>query len=55
MIQRRIPEVETAVLRPGYDLRNAAPVHDVAARPTSADDGALLGKVLPMFVFVKQN
>lgn len=47
--------METAVLRPGYDLCKAAPVHDVSAKPTSADDGALPGKMLPAFVFGKQN
>lgn len=44
--------METAGLKPGYGLCNVAPVHDVAARLTSAEDGALLGKV---FMFVKQN
>lgn len=43
------------MLRPGYDLCNVAPVPDVSARPTSTADGALLGKVLPAFAFVKQN
>lgn len=47
--------METAVLRPGCDLCNGAPVHDVSARHIEADDGALLGKVLPAFMFVKQN
>lgn len=51
--QRRTPEMETAVLRPGYDLCNAAPVHDVSAKPPSAADGALPGKALPVFVFGK--
>lgn len=37
------------MLRPGYNLC------DVAARPTSADDGAFPGKVLPPLMFVEQN
>lgn len=45
--------METAVLRPGYDLCSAVPVHDVSAKPPSAADGALLGKALPAFVFGK--
>jgi len=42
------------MLRPGYDLCYVARVR-VSARPTSANGGALPGKVLPEFVFVKQN
>lgn len=48
-------DIRNAVLQPGCDLCNVAPVHDVSAKPTSADDGALLGKALPAFVFGKQK
>lgn len=37
-------DIRNAVVRPGCDLCNVAPVHDVSAKPTSADDGALLGE-----------
>lgn len=50
-----VKDIRNAVLRPGCDLCNAAPVHDESAKPTSANDGALLGKALPAFVFGKQN